>query len=179
MLFRCEVIRAAERAAALTRQLLAFSRRQILQSKILNLNSVVADLDKMLRRLIGEDVSLSTVLDPGLGAVKADPTQIEQVIMNLAVNARDAMPRGGRMLIQTRNVELDEHYARQHPDAQPGHYVMLAVSDDGIGMTRETIAHIFEPFFTTKSRDKGTGLGLSTVYGIVKQIGRASWRERV
>ena len=166
-----EIIHAGERAASLTRQLLAFSRRQILQLRVFGLNAVVADLDKMLRRLIGEDVDLLTVLDPGLGTVKADPTQIEQVIMNLAVNARDAMPRGGRLLIQTGNVHLDENYVRDHAEVQPGSYVMLAVTDNGIGMTAGTMSHIFEPFFTTKARDKGTGLGLSTVYGIVKQSG--------
>ncbi len=166
-----EIVAASGRAAALTRQLLAFSRRQILQLQVLDLNVVVRELDNMLRRLIGEDVHLGTVLDSALGPVKADPAQIEQVIMNLAVNARDAMPHGGRLLIETRNVDLDETYSRTHPEVQPGPYVMLAVSDDGIGMTAETMVHIFEPFFTTKPRDKGTGLGLSTVYGIVKQSG--------
>lgn len=166
-----EIIHAGERAAALTRQLLAFSRRQILQLKVMSLNTVVADLDKMLRRLIGEDVELVAALDGALGTVKADPTQIEQVIMNLAVNARDAMPMGGRLLIETRNVELDESYCRKHPEVQPGRYAMLAVTDSGAGMTGEIMSHIFEPFFTTKSREKGTGLGLSTVYGIIKQSG--------
>jgi PAS domain S-box-containing protein len=166
-----EIMHAAERATALTRQLLAFSRRQILQMKVIGLNTVVADVDKMLRRLIGEDVELVTLFDPELGSAKADPTQIEQVIMNLAVNARDAMPGGGRLLIETANADLDEHYCRRHPEVKPGRYVMLAVTDNGAGMTPAVMRHIFEPFFTTKSRDKGTGLGLSTVYGIIKQSG--------
>ncbi len=166
-----EIVAAAGRAVWLTRQLLAFSRRQILQLKIIDLNAVVRNLDNMLRRLIGEDVQLNTRLAADLGAVKADPAQIEQVIMNLAVNARDAMPQGGNLIIETCNVDLDENYSRAHPEVQPGPYVMLAASDDGIGMTAEIMAHIFEPFYTTKPREKGTGLGLSTVYGIVKQSG--------
>ncbi len=166
-----EISKAAKRAAALTRQLLAFSRRQILQLRVINLNTVIADLDQMLRRLIGEDVELRLSLDPNLGMARADPTQIEQVIMNLAVNARDAMPQGGRLLIETCRAELDEFYAASHPDVQPGSYTVIAVSDTGTGIPSEILPHIFEPFFTTKARDKGTGLGLSTVYGIVKQSG--------
>jgi PAS domain S-box-containing protein len=163
-----EVIRSAgERAASLTRQLLAFSRKQVLQPKVLDLNAVVADMDKILRRLIGEDIELMTVLAPGLGSVKADPGQIEQVIMNLAVNARDAMPGGGRLSIETREVDLPEA-----PDPRgPGRYVMLALSDNGCGMDAETASHVFEPFFTTKSQGTGTGLGLSTSYGIIRQSG--------
>ncbi len=170
-----EIKRAGERAAALTQRLLAFSRKQILAPKILDLNVEVANVEKLLCRLIGEDVRLVTRMAPGLRRVKADPGQIEQVILNLAVNARDAMPNGGILTIETENVELDENYARSHVNVTPGRYVMLAVSDSGCGMDKETQARIFEPFFTTKGEGKGTGLGLSTVYGIVAQSGGHIW----
>ncbi len=165
-----EIQKAANRAAALTRQLLAFSRQQVMQPRIINLNEVVTDMDKLLQRLIGEDIELRSLLDPDLGEVLADPGQIEQVIVNLAINARDAMPIGGKLTIETANVELDERYpSAGQPQFKTGSYVMLAVSDTGVGMDQTTQEKIFEPFFTTKEIGKGTGLGLSTVYGIVNQ----------
>lgn len=164
-----EIEKASQRAVALTRQLLAFSRQQVLEPVILNLNTLVADMEKMLPRLIGEDIRLNLMLNPAISLVKADPGQLEQVLMNLAVNARDAMPDGGKLTIQTDDVEIDVPFAREHPGSVPGKYVTLAVKDTGTGMDPETQAQIFEPFFTTKGRDKGTGLGLATVYGVVKQ----------
>jgi PAS domain S-box-containing protein len=170
-----EIKKAADRAADLTRQLLAFSRRQVMEMKVLDLNDLLKNLDKLLRRVIGEDIELTTILDENLGRVKTDPGQIEQVIMNLAVNARDAMSKGGKLTIETANVDLDQAYARAHVAVKPGPYVMISASDTGVGMPPEVRDRIFEPFFTTKEKGKGTGLGLSTVYGIVKQSGGNIW----
>jgi hypothetical protein len=170
-----EVTRAAERAAGLTRQLLAFSRKQLLQPRVLDVAEVLEHSRSLLERLIGEDVELITRGEPGVGRVKADPVQLDQVILNLAVNARDAMPRGGRLVLEASNADLDEDYAHEHVTVRPGRYVMLAVSDTGHGMDKETQQRIFEPFFTTKDKGKGTGLGLSTVYGIVQQSGGYVW----
>jgi PAS domain S-box-containing protein len=169
--------RSADRAASLTQQLLAFSRRQIMAPKVLDLNSVVANMQKMLQRLIGEDVELVTRAGADLGRVKADPNQIEQVLMNLAVNSRDAMPRGGTLIIETANLLIDKGFAARHVGVQPGPSVMLSVTDTGCGMDDDTLSHLFEPFFTTKEQGKGTGLGLSTTYGIVKQSGGYIWVE--
>ncbi len=164
-----EIAKAGQRAASLTRQLLAFSRKQVIQPEVLDLNTTVAEMDKMLRRLIGENIQMSFSRDPRLAPIKADHGQIGQILMNLVVNARDAMPQGGKIFIRTSNAELDETYTRQHAYVKVGHYVMLSISDTGIGMDKSTQAKVFEPFFTTKEPGKGTGLGLSTVYGIVKQ----------
>jgi two-component system, cell cycle sensor histidine kinase and response regulator CckA len=166
---------ASGRAAALVRQLLAFSRKQVLQPRTIDLNEVVLNLDKLLRRLMDDNIAMETHTQRAIGKVKADPAQIEQVIMNLVVNARDAMPGGGRIVLETSNVDLDSAYADEHVSVKPGKYVMLAVSDNGIGMSQQTLAHIFEPFYTTKDSGSGTGLGLSTVYGIVKQSGGYIW----
>ncbi len=170
-----EIKKAGERSAALTHQLLAFSRKQVLQSRVLDLNETITDTAQMLKRLIGEDIRLDTVLSPQLGRVEADPGQISQVLTNLAVNARDAMPEGGKLTIETANIFLDSEYVSQHVPLKSGSYVMLAVTDNGIGIDIETQQHIFEPFFTTKEIGKGTGLGLATVYGIVKQSGGYIW----
>jgi len=170
-----EIRKAARRAASLTQQLLAFSRKQVLQPQVLDLNQVVANAEKLLQRLFGEHIALRTVLDPTLGAAMADPAQLEQVIVNLAVNARDAMPHGGQLMIETQNVHFDSSYAEMHPSVTPGPHVVLAVSDTGTGMDEATRQRLFEPFFTTKGPGKGTGLGLSTVYGIVKQSGGFVW----
>ncbi|WP_020470753.1 PAS domain S-box protein [Zavarzinella formosa] len=165
-----EIVDAGERASGLTRQLLTFSRKAIIEPKSLDLKEVVADVGRMLRRIVGEDIQLTVTSDPRVGAVMADPSQMEQVILNLVVNARDAMPRGGRLMIEVRNVELDENYTRTHPDARPGPHVLLAVTDTGSGMSAATVARIFEPFFSTKG-DRGTGIGLATLHGIVRQAG--------
>jgi two-component system, cell cycle sensor histidine kinase and response regulator CckA len=166
-----EIAQAADSAASLTRQLLAFSRKQLIEPKVLNLNELVVSLHKMLTRLIGEDIRLKTIPGKQLGSVKIDPGQIEQILVNLAVNARDAMPDGGKLIIETANTELDEDYCRLHPHSKLGAHVMLAVSDTGIGMNDEVKSHLFEPFFTTKPKERGTGLGLATIYGAVKQAG--------
>jgi len=170
-----EILKAADRAAALTNQLLAFSRRQIIRPRVLNPNSVLSNTQRMLQRLIGEDIQLVLNLSKDTGNMRADPQHIEQAIVNLAVNARDAMPSGGRITIETANAHLDENYTRTHLGMHPGDFVMIAMSDTGHGMDSETRRHIFEPFFTTKERGKGTGLGLATVYGMVKQSGGDIW----
>jgi signal transduction histidine kinase len=166
-----QIRNAGQRAVALTRQLLTFSRRQIQELEVVDLNTVVEEAQKLLGRVIGDGTALATNLEPHLGKVKADPGQLVQVITNLVVNAVDAMPQGGRLVIQTANVELDEAYAQAHPEAPAGRYVMLGVADTGVGMEAAVQARIFEPFFTTKDPGKGTGLGLSIVFGIVEQCG--------
>jgi signal transduction histidine kinase/CheY-like chemotaxis protein len=170
-----EILKAADRAGALTNQLLAFSRRQIMQPRVINVNAVMIQTQKMLQRLIGEDIELVLNLGTNVGNIKADPGHVEQAIVNLAVNARDAMPLGGRLTIETADVVLDETYARTHLGVKPGAFTMIAVSDTGHGMDAETRRHIFEPFFTTKEKGKGTGLGLATVYGMVKQTNGDIW----
>ncbi len=170
-----QIVEAARRSASLTQQLLAFSRKQTLQPEVLNLNDLLHNLEKMLRRLIGEDIDLQMTLAEDLAFVSIDPGQFDQVIMNLAVNARDAMPTGGKLTIETANVDIDELYAKVHPGIGPGKYVMISMTDSGCGMDETVLAHIFEPFFTTKEKGKGTGLGLATVYGIVKQSGGHIW----
>jgi len=170
-----EIQQAGDRAAALTRQLLAFSRRQMLQPQVVNINTLVRQLEKLLSRLISEDVELVTALAPDLRSVMVDPASVEQILVNLAVNARDAMPVGGRLTIETANVELDDTDAVTHVTVKPGRYVMLAVGDTGEGMDAATRARVFEPFFTTKEQGKGSGLGLATVYGMVKQSGGYIW----
>jgi CheY-like chemotaxis protein len=170
-----EIKQAGSRAAGLTRQLLAFSRKQVMQPKVLDINTVIRNLETMLRRVISEDIELETILAPDLGSVRADPSQLEQVIINLIINARDAMPAGGKIGIETANVLFDEEYVRTHLAVKHGPHIKLAISDTGIGMDAATRERIFEPFFTTKEAGKGTGLGLSTVYGIVKQSGGFIW----
>ncbi|MGD9707513.1 MAG: ATP-binding protein, partial [Candidatus Delongbacteria bacterium] len=166
-----EIKKSGQRAAELTKQLLAFSRKQVLQPQILDLNMIISDLEKMVRRLVGEKIDIVTKIRPNIDMVKADRGQVDQIIMNLVVNARDAMPKGGKIIIETMNVALDDNYIKKYSDIKPGNYVMLAVTDTGSGMSKETVDKIFEPFFTTKGIGKGTGLGLSTVYGIVRQSG--------
>jgi nitrogen-specific signal transduction histidine kinase len=173
--YAAEIVNTASRAADLTRQLLAFGLRQTLSPRPLNLNDVVLGMEEMLGRMIGEDIELLANLADDLGTVEADPVQIEQVIMNLAANVRDAMPQGGKLILETFNAVLDQDYASMHVGVAPGRYVMLAVTDTGCGMDQETLEHIFEPFFTTKEVGAGSGLGLSTVYGIVKQHGGYIW----
>lgn len=170
-----QIKQATENAASLTRQLLAYSLQQVLEPQVLDLNTVVQKIELLLQRLIGDDVQIQSKLDPKIGRVRADPGQLEQVIMNLAINARDAMPNGGKLFLETSNIDADEAYVKQHSTVTPGPYVMLSVSDSGAGMDSSMLDRIFEPFFTTKERGKGTGLGLSTVYGIVKQSGGYIW----
>jgi CheY-like chemotaxis protein len=170
-----QVRKAGDKAAELTRQLLAFGRKQVLQPRAVKLNEIVESHSKMLSRVLGEDIDLITILDPNVGEIKADPGQLGQVLMNLVVNARDAMPKGGKLTIETHGVVLDDTYSRTHVTAEPGAYVMLMVSDTGLGMDAETRSRIFEPFFTTKELGRGTGLGLSIVYGIIKQSGGNIW----
>jgi PAS domain S-box-containing protein len=170
-----EIGKAADRAGAITNQLLAFSRRQVIMPRVISVNSVISQTEKMLRRLLGEDIQLGLELHPEVSNIKADPTQIEQAIVNLAVNARDAMPTGGQIFIETANVHLDETYAKSHLGVQPGDFVMIAMTDTGHGMDAATRQRIFEPFFTTKEQGKGTGLGLATVYGMIKQSGGDIW----
>ena len=166
-----QIKRAGDRAALMTQQLLAFSRKQIIEPKVMQLDRQVAEVLAMLARLIGEDIALQTITGKSLGSVKIDPGQFQQILMNLVVNARDAMPGGGKIVIETANVDLDKDYCALHPYVIPGRYVMLAVSDTGQGMSEEVQEHVFEPFFTTKERGSGTGLGLATTYGAVKQSG--------
>jgi len=170
-----QILDAGKRASALTAQLLAFGRKQILQPEILDLNEIISQMSSMLRRLIGEDIDLASVTTPDLGRIHADPAKIQQVVMNLAVNARDAMPQGGKLTIETANIHFSDDYVREHSPAKPGDYVLLAISDNGVGMSADTKAHLFEPFYTTKAKGKGTGLGLATVYGIVKQSNGFIW----
>jgi CheY-like chemotaxis protein len=170
-----EIRTAGERAAALSGQLLVLSRKQVVQTREVNLNDIIVEVEKMLGRVIGEDIRLESVLDPSLGSVRADPGQMHQILMNLSVNARDAMPNGGTLLIETTNIDLEEGIAGLHAEVPAGHYVQLKVIDTGVGMTQEVMSHLFEPFFTTKKAGEGTGLGLATVYGIVKQCGGSVW----